>query len=235
VADERSRTLALVGELAARDAAIAADLDVVAGVSTRAATVGERARELEALLDQLPDERAALDREEAGVREREVRAQQELAEAQRVLSSLEHKRRSSDDRRAQAERELARARETVADVSGALNRLSARRRQLADDEHGVRAEAEGLSVEAAAVAAAARELPRVSGSGSSEPGRGLRELSDWAERVHAALLVVRSSLDTERERVVREANELGAAVLGEWLGGSSVALVRRRIEEALGG
>jgi chromosome segregation ATPase len=234
VAEERSRTLALVGELAARDAAIAADLEVVAEVSRRAATVGERARELEALLDRLPDERAALDREEAGVREREVRAQQELAEAERALSSLEQKRRSSDDRRAQAERELASAREAVADVSAALDRLAARGGQLADDEHGARAEAEGLSVEAAAVAAAARELPRVSASGSSEPGRGLRELADWAERVHAALLVVRSSLDTERERVVREANELGTAVLGEGLGGSSVALVRRRVEEALG-
>jgi hypothetical protein len=41
-------------------------------------------------------------------------------------------------------------------------------------------------------------------------------------------------LETERERVVVEANVLGASVLGEQLGASSVALVRRRLESAAG-
>jgi hypothetical protein len=196
--------------------------------------VGERAQQLELFLEGLPEERAALDREEAGLREREIHARQELAEAEREVAGLEQKRRGSDERRAHAERELARAQEGVADVRAALARLHSRRRRVGDDEHGALAEADGLAVEAGAIAAAARALPRISASGSTEPGHGLRDLADWAERVHAALLVVRSGLDTERERIVREANELGTAVLGEGLGGSSVALVRRRVEEALG-
>jgi len=35
--------------------------------------------------------------------------------------------------------------------------------------------------------------------------------------VHVALLVVRGQLDVERDRLVREANELGSVVLGEEL------------------
>jgi hypothetical protein len=44
---------------------------------------------------------------------------------------------------------------------------------------------------------------------------------------------VRGQREQERERLVREANELGGSALGEQLAGSSVALVRRRLEEAL--
>jgi hypothetical protein len=51
--------------------------------------------------------------------------------------------------------------------------------------------------------------------------------------VHAALFVVKGGLETERERVVREAGELGAAVLEEPPVGASVSLVRRRVEDAL--
>jgi len=49
----------------------------------------------------------------------------------------------------------------------------------------------------------------------------------------AALFVVRGQREGERERLVREANELGGSVLGEQVAGASVALVRRRLEEAL--
>ncbi len=52
--------------------------------------------------------------------------------------------------------------------------------------------------------------------------------------MRSALLVARGSLEAERERIVVEANALGAAVLGESLGARSVALVRRRLETELG-
>jgi hypothetical protein len=60
----------------------------------------------------------------------------------------------------------------------------------------------------------------------------LAELEDWGGQVRSALFVARGTLEAERERVVVEANVLGASVLGEQLGASSVALVRRRIEAA---
>jgi hypothetical protein len=66
-----------------------------------------------------------------------------------------------------------------------------------------------------------------------EPGSSLEGLADWGARVRAALFVVTGGLETERDRVVREAGELGASVLGEPPVGASVAVVRRRLEDAL--
>ena len=65
------------------------------------------------------------------------------------------------------------------------------------------------------------------------PGQTLEEIVEWAARAHAALFVVRGGLESERERVVLEANALAAAVLGEDVGGASVALVRQRLEQTL--
>ena len=47
------------------------------------------------------------------------------------------------------------------------------------------------------------------------------------------VLVARGTLEAERERIVVEANALAAGALGESLGGSSVTVVRRRLEEAV--
>jgi hypothetical protein len=58
----------------------------------------------------------------------------------------------------------------------------------------------------------------------------LADLAAWGDRVQTALLVVRGGLVAERERLLREAGELAAA-LGEPLPGASVASVRRRLEE----
>jgi hypothetical protein len=79
------------------------------------------------------------------------------------------------------------------------------------------------------------ELPRVSDSGRTPPGETLPELVAWADRVGAALLVVRGVLVAERERLLREAGELGTAALGEPVYGASVSMVRRRIEERAAG
>ena len=67
-------------------------------------------------------------------------------------------------------------------------------------------------------------------SARDEPGDTLADVEEWGARVRAGLFVAQGTLETERERIVAEANALGTAVLGEDLGGSSVALVRRRVE-----
>ena len=95
------------------------------------------------------------------------------------------------------------------------------------------AEAFALVRDASDVASRLQDVPRVSASGREAPGQDLAQLSEWGSRVHAALFVVRGQLEGERDRLVREANELGGAVLGEQLAGSNVTLVRRRLEEAL--
>jgi hypothetical protein len=48
------------------------------------------------------------------------------------------------------------------------------------------------------------------------------------------VLVARGTLESERERIVAEANALGSAALGEQLSATSVALVRLRLEHLTG-
>jgi hypothetical protein len=57
---------------------------------------------------------------------------------------------------------------------------------------------------------------------------------DWGARARGELLVVHAGLATERDKVVREATELVAGVLGEPLTAIGVAGVRERLERALG-
>ena len=89
---------------------------------------------------------------------------------------------------------------------------------------------EGLAALEARAAAAPDEIARLTAlareAGHGEPGA---DLADWASRARAALLVERSSLDTRREQLVREANELASAQLGEQVS-TSVAGVRERLE-----
>ena len=104
---------------------------------------------------------------------------------------------------------------------------------LADEERALRAEADGLAVAAADVAAGVGGRRRGYRSpGARLPRQVLDGLDEWGARVHAALFVVRGTLETERERIVVEAKRSASAVLGEHLGGASVALVRRRLEAA---
>ena len=94
-------------------------------------------------------------------------------------------------------------------------------------------QADTLPLAAGDVASEIRGVDRVTDSARDEPGDTLADVEEWGARVRAGLFVAQGTLETERERIVAEANALGTAVLGEDLGGSSVALVRRRVEERL--
>jgi chromosome segregation ATPase len=226
--------LAAAAELEARDERIGAELAELAELAARAARVDERARELVVFLEAVPAELAALDGQREILQRRLEQARaQEAAAAQRLVE-LEGARRAQA-RRVQAERERDQAGEAAEDASRGLERLQERRDKLLGEESSAHTEADALADEAREVAAEVRRQSRVSASGRGEPGLGLAGLTAWADRVQAALLVARSGLDSERERLVREANELGSAVLGEPLGGSSVTVVRRRLERALRG
>ncbi len=222
--------LAHAEELQRRDDALAAGIDAVVGLLGRADRVRGRAAEVLEALSALPGELARNDQAGAEAQHREERAREELVEAERTAEEASRSRRGGDGARAQAQRELTRAREQVKDAGAAVARIAVRRQELVDSERVLRAEADGLAVTARDIAAEIRETPRVSESGREQPGAALPELIEWGGRVHAALFVVRGGLESERERIVVEANTLGAAVLGEQLAGSSVALVRRRLE-----
>ena len=176
--------------------------------------------ELEALLQETESEIAG--------------ARTELEAAEARFAGLETSRRAKPDEIDRARSEAATARERLADAGAQLDRLTAREEELRTEERALREGAEALPRQADRVADDLRGVARVAESARVDPGPSMEELEEWGARVRSALFVARGTLETERERVVTEANALGTAVLGESLGASSVAVVRRRLEERLG-
>lgn len=234
--DPRSATLlAHAAELQQRDDAVAEAIGSVLDLLAGADVVRARATEIRQALAALPAELGRVDEAEAEARRREDLARVELAEVERRLEEATRSRRAGEEAVAQARRELTRAAEALTDAGMRIGRLLVQRQALVDSGVALQAEAEGLAVTACEIAGRIRTTPRVSASGREEPGATLAGLEEWGARVHAALFVVRGGLEGERERIVVEANTLGAAVLGEQIGGSSVALVRKRLEGHLQG
>lgn len=224
------RAIELARRLEEDDERLAAALSTVEELRGVVAAIRGRAAALAELIASAPDRRAAAARasEEAG-RELE-RRREEVARAEAELAQAE---RSRDERRlASAERALERARDSLAAGERRLERATEARagleRELAEAEAAIPI----VEDEARAVSRRLAEVPRVSHAGLEPPGPGLDGVDEWASRVAAALLVVRSGLETERERLIREANELAASVLGDGDVGTSVALVRSRLERA---
>ena len=140
-------------------------------------------------------------------------------------------RRRKQDELDRAEREASTARDLLVDTRAEVERVRARAETLRASEHELGSEAEALAREAKAIAAELVRLPRIPDAPGLEPGDTLAELDEWGLLVRSAVLVARGTLEAERERIVVEANSLAAAALGDPLAGSSVALVRRRLEE----
>ena len=225
--------LDLVARLEADDGRVARDLARANALLERADAVGARARELDESFASLPELHAGLQREETAGHDALADARAALAEAERRLAETGGSRRA-EKKREQAELDLGHAREAVAEAERRVERVVARRGELGAEERRWRAEIPALVTEAQAVAGELDDVTGLSESGRIQPEEDLRGLEAWAGRVRAALLVVSSRLVAERERLVREATELGAAVLGEPVEGSSVERVRRRVEQALG-
>jgi len=236
VADDRSTELvAHVRELERRDLDLAARIDGVVDLLRRVDDIGGRARRVRGALEAIPAEIGQAERAERDARAREAEMRKELADAERRLEEAASSRRAGEDARMAADRAVRRAAVGAEDAAATVAAMRERLEALVRDEAALQAEGEGLAVEARHVAAEVATTPRVSESGRSAPGSSLDEIEEWGARAHAALFVVRGGLENERERIVLEANTLATAVLGEQVGGSSVALVRKRLEESLGG
>jgi hypothetical protein len=221
-------------ELERRDADVAARIDVVADVQQSVDELRDAAGRVQAGLEAIPDEIEHAELAERHALEREAAALSELADAERQLEEIAASRRSSADATARGEQAVRRAAVAAADAAATTMRLRESHQAVIGKGVALRAEAEALVAEAQEVAQLVSEVPRLSDSGRAAPGRSLLEIEEWGARAHAALFVVRGGLERDREQVVREANELAAAALGEQLAGASVALVRRRLEESVG-
>jgi len=234
--DDRAADLvALARELERHDVDVAARIDVATGLLGRVDDVRRRAGRVRAALGAIPAEVEHVEQAADEARAREAEAGRELADAERRLEEVGRSKRAGEDARAVAERAVRRAAVAATDAGATVAHLRERLTELAGEEVALTAAGEGLAVEARQVAEAVAQVPRLSESGRTAPGISLEEIEEWGARAHAGLFLVRGGLENERERIVLEANTLAAAALGEQVGGASVALVRKRLEESLPG
>jgi chromosome segregation ATPase len=226
-----SRAIELARGLERDDERLAAALESVGELHAAVAEVRERAAGLAEVIASAPARRVAADAAIDEARQERERRQEEVA---RVEAELARAERSRDERRlASVRRAVERARDSLRAGERRVERAAGVRAEIERELSDAEASVPALEEEARALSARLAEVPRVSRAGLEAAAPGLDGIDEWASRVAAALLVVRSGLDTERERLIREANELAASVLGEQDVGTSVALVRARLERAV--
>jgi chromosome segregation ATPase len=234
VVTDPAGSLAHAAELERRDEAVAARLEGVRALAGRTGSLRERAAATRSALDILPRELDELAGRIAAGEAAAARARDELADAERRLAAVEGRRRRRDDELERARSEVETARQQLLDAERELDRLTTLRSSLRADLADRERERTALLAAAADVARELRAVPQLADPALAEPGGTLASLEEWGARARAALFVAQGTLETERERIVLEANALGTAVLGESLGGSSVSVIRRRVEERLG-
>lgn len=221
------RLLDVARELEAQDALLAQEIDQVEELRRRAAAVGEAAGRIARFLEELPAERTGLER-------KIVHLEREVGERELARDSAERElERAGDKDRAAARRAAVRARDAVSVTKRELEQARTRLRTLEAEAKAVVDELGRLRRESEALTTGIRDAPEISRGTVPHPGGLAEDLVEWASRARAALLLSRSGLETQRERVVREANELAAVALGE-VGATSVPGVVERLERMHG-
>jgi len=232
--DRSGELIAYARDLEQRDEDVARRIDDSSRLLRRVDGVRAHAESVRVALDALPAEIGRSEHAVIEAQAREEDARRDAVEAERKLQEVQSSKRAGEEAKAAAERAARRASVLVADTADGVARQQERLRGLRCDRVALRAEADGLPVEAQAVARDIAVLPRLSESGRTAPGPTLEEIVEWGARAHSAIFVVRGGLESERERIVHEASALAASALGEQVAGASVALVRRRLEQKLG-
>lgn len=196
--------------LAGLDAELSERASALRELDDRVAALRERAEAIGAFLSAYPDEEPRRRRELEDADEELVRRQEELAVAKRRLAAAQ-----SDDERTHTEHEVARAVDHIAVAETRIERARSAHDELERDAAALPRELHELEVQA-------RTVPDVPPFGSS--------LVEWASRAHAELFVAAGQIDVQRERVIREANELASMLLGEPTYGVTVAQALARVE-----
>ena len=222
--------LAYARQLEETDAALAQAIREAAELERETQELAAKARAATGLLARLPAARAAAETAVADARAERERRQRAADEAHARFERSE--RRGKAEEIADARRAVVRTGDELRTAEDRLTRAVAARERVERDAEAVTRDVPRLEQAARKLAERFAALPRVAQRAGEAPAAGLDGTESWAARAHAAVFVARSGLETERERVVREANELGAAALGEPVAATSVALVRRRLEQA---
>jgi chromosome segregation ATPase len=201
--DELRRLAALDAELWARASALR-ELD------GRVAALRARAEATDAFFAAYPEEEPRLRRELNDAQDELVRREEELAGAERRLAEAH-----DEEERIHTEHAVARALDHVAVAAGRIERARSSYDELERD-------AAALPRELTELEARARAVPGVPPLGGS--------LVEWASHAHAELFVAAGQIDVQRERVIREANELASMLLGDPTYGATVAQALSRVE-----
>jgi len=231
VASGEDRTLAYARQLEVDDGRLAEEIGAVVAVETEATALRERALDAEAFLAELP---AQLDAAAGAFREAETELEVKRKDVARADSELTAVERGRDaEALAAARRAVVRGRDAAAMAEKKLERAQASIEGLERRARAIDEDVPRLTEQASLLAERAGRIRRLSQGGAAAPEPGLQGTIAWCARALAALLVARSGLESEREGVVRQANELAASVLGEPLAATSAIGARERLEAAL--
>jgi hypothetical protein len=215
------RALEEVRRLAAIDAELAARTDGLRELGDEVEAIRARAEAGEAFFANYPEAEARRRAATAEARQGRARREAELAAAHGELGAAR-----KDEERASAERAVRRAEDRLAVAEARVARAAEAESDLEQEAAALTAEIPGLETRAAVVSSRLPDLPPAPS--------GPHELVEWASRARATLFVIARQLDAQRDRVIREANELGSMLLGEPLYGSTTAQVERRIAATIG-
>lgn len=224
------RALAFVHELEQADGAVAAVLTELDDLARETETVCARAVELEAFLIRFPAERERVATALADAKRLADERRAELGHANDELAAAEQGRDA--ERLARARRAAGRVRDTARMAERKVESLESDSLRLEQNAAAAERETSDLETQAGTLAERLRTRSGLAEQAGAEPRPGLAGVSEWASGARAALFVARGGLAREREALIRQANELGALVLGEPLTASSASTVARRIERA---
>lgn len=215
------RAVGELKELERREAELAAAARTLRELDGEIASVRVRAEEIDAFFAGYPET-------EGRRREAVAAAESELAERERELDearrSLERTRDA--EARATAERVVDRARDHVSVAAERVARAAAVREDLEREAESLPEELPGLTERAEAITGGLDEV--------EAPEPAPRALIDWAGRAHASLFVTLAQVETQRDRLFREASELATMMLGEPAFGATPGQIRARVEARLG-
>ena len=196
--------------LAALDAELAESASTLRELDGTVATIRGRAEAIDAFFAAYPEAETNRGAELKEAQEELLRRRDELAAAQRTLAEAHE-----DEARIHAEHAVARALDHIAVAEDRLARARSAHDELERDAAALPRELDELEVRA-------RAIPGVPRFGSS--------LIEWASHAHAELFVAAGQIDVQRERVIRESNELASMLLGEPTYGATVAQALARVE-----
>ena len=219
--------LSIAEDLERRDERAAEELLEVERLQAEVDALRTHAARVAAFLREVPAMRAAREDEELAAAAERERASAELLIAEDELARIEE--RGSDSARLEAARAAQHARDAAEAAALRVVRAEKERALLEQEAAERGAEAELLERRGSELAAHPRLEHDV-----AAPATGLHGLLDWAARARGHLIVAHAGLATERDKIVREATELVASVLGEPLVSAGAKGVRERLERALG-